>query len=75
MLLTNYWTEHRVLNGGVKERTEGTDGVCNSIVKTTISTNQTPEKSQGLNHQPKSTHEETLARVSRVAEDGIVWHQ
>jgi hypothetical protein len=36
-------------------RTEGAEGVCNPIRGTTISTNQTPLSSQGLNHQPKST--------------------
>jgi hypothetical protein len=38
------------------ERTEGTKGVCNPIERTTISPNQIPQRSQGLNHQPKSTH-------------------
>jgi hypothetical protein len=31
-------------------------GVCKLTGRTTISTNQTPESSQGLNHQPKSTY-------------------
>ena len=31
-------------------------GFYNPIGRTTISTNQTPHSSQGLNHQPKSTH-------------------
>jgi len=31
-------------------------GVSNSIGRTTISTNLTTQSSQGLNHQPKSTH-------------------
>jgi len=53
MLTANHWTENRVLNEGVRGRTEGAEGVCNPIGKTTISTNQS---SQGLNHQPKSTH-------------------
>jgi hypothetical protein len=52
----NHWTEHRVPNGGVRERTEGAEGVCNPIGRTTISTNQILQNSQGLNHQPKSTH-------------------
>jgi hypothetical protein len=38
----NHWTEHRVLTGGFIERTEGAEGVCNSIRRTTPSTNQTP---------------------------------
>ena len=36
-------------NGGVRERTEGAEGVCNPIEKTTISTNQTLQSSQVLN--------------------------
>jgi hypothetical protein len=32
----------RVSSGGVRERTEGAEGVFNPIGRTTISTNQTP---------------------------------
>jgi hypothetical protein len=39
MLTANHWTEHRDPNGGVRERTEGAEGVCNPIGRTTISTN------------------------------------
>ena len=56
MLLANHWTEHRVPNGGARERTQGAEGVCSPIGGTTIWTNQYPQSSQGLNHQPKSTH-------------------
>jgi hypothetical protein len=38
------------------ERTQGAEGVSNPIEGTTIWTNQYPQSSQGLNHQPKSTH-------------------
>jgi hypothetical protein len=31
-------------------------GFVNPIGRTTISTNQTPQSSQGLNYQPKNTH-------------------
>jgi len=48
-------TEKRVPIGGIKESIEGVEGVCNPI-RTTIPTNQS---SQGLNHYPKSTHEQT----------------
>jgi hypothetical protein len=41
MLADNHWTEHGVSNGGVRERIEGVEGVCNPIGRT-ISTNQTP---------------------------------
>ena len=37
-------------------RTEGTEGVCNPIERTTILTNQTLQISQGINHQPKNTY-------------------
>jgi hypothetical protein len=43
-------------NGGGRVRTEAAEEVCNPIGRTTISTNQNPQISQGLNHQPKSTH-------------------
>ena len=55
MLTANYWTEHCVPNVGDGERTEGAEGLCNHIGRKTISTNQTPQSSQGLNHQQKST--------------------
>jgi len=55
MLTANCWTENGVPIGGVRERIEGVEGVCNPI-KTTITTNQS---SQGLNHHPKSTHGQT----------------
>jgi hypothetical protein len=42
MLTVNHWTEHRIPNGGVKERTEGAEGICNHIGRIIISTNQTP---------------------------------
>jgi hypothetical protein len=43
----SYWTEGGVPNRGVRERTEGAEGVCNNI-------KQTPQSSQGLSHQPRS---------------------
>ena len=56
VLAANHQTELRVPNGGVRERTEGAEGICDVIGKRTISTNQTPQNSQGLNYQPKSAH-------------------
>jgi hypothetical protein len=41
MLTANHWTEHGDPNGGVKERTEGAEGVGSPIGRTTISINQT----------------------------------
>jgi len=54
-LAVNQWTENGVSTGGVRERTEGAEGVCNCI-RTTKPTNQS---SQGLNHHPKTTHWQT----------------
>jgi hypothetical protein len=56
MLTAIYWTEHRVPKEGARERTQGAEGVCSPIGGTTISTNQYPQSSQGLNHQPNKTH-------------------
>ena len=56
MLEAKHWTEHKIPNVGVRERTEGAAGICNHIGRTTISTNPNTQTSQGLNHQPKSTH-------------------
>jgi len=46
-------------NGGLGKKTEEAEEVCNTVGRTTISTNQTHQSSQGLNHQPVSTHEGT----------------
>jgi hypothetical protein len=35
------------LNGGVRGRTEGAEGISHPIGRTTISTNQIPQSSQG----------------------------
>ncbi|EDL79619.1 LRRGT00091 [Rattus norvegicus] len=56
MVEANHWTEQVGINGGVREKTEDAEVVCNPIGRTTISTNQNPCCSQGLNHQPKSTY-------------------
>jgi len=47
-------TENWVPNGGVRGRTEGSEEACNPIGRITISTNQMPQRSQGLSHQPMS---------------------
>jgi len=44
MLAANHWTEP---SGGVREKTEGAEGLCNTIGRTTISTNQTPQELPG----------------------------
>jgi len=60
MLTANHWTKNGFPNGGVRERTLYWR-VWNPIGRTTISSNQTPQSSQGLNHQPKSIHGRTHA--------------
>jgi hypothetical protein len=69
VLEANHQTELRVPNGGVRERTEGAEGICDVIGKRTISTNQTPQSSQGLNYQPKSTQGGTHGS-SRICSKG-----
>jgi hypothetical protein len=52
----NHRTEHGVANGGVKGRTEGTEGVCNPIGRTTISANHTPPQSSQGNKPRTKEH-------------------
>jgi hypothetical protein len=82
MLAANHYTEHGVPNGipngGVRERTEGTEWFCNLIGRTIISTNQTPH--QELPGTKPPTKEYTwrdpwLQLQAYVAEDGLVGHQ
>jgi len=58
----NHWNELGDPNGRAREGTEGAEGDCNPI-RRRISINSTTQISQGLNHQPKSTHGQT--HVSR----------
>jgi hypothetical protein len=46
MLSVNHWTEPKVTNGGVRESTEETEGVCNPIRRTTISTIKEPDPTE-----------------------------
>ena len=55
IIAPNHHTEHRDPNGGIVGRIEESEGVCNSVGQTTISTNQIPQSSRGLNYQPKFT--------------------
>jgi hypothetical protein len=48
MLTANHWTEHRVPNGGVRERTKRAEGVYNPIGITTTP----PTFSQVLDKAP-----------------------
>jgi hypothetical protein len=76
MLAVNHWTEHGVPNGTVRGRTEGAEGIYN-LKGRTISTKQIPQRSQGLNHQPKSIHGGAgghMAPARYVAKDCLVGH-
>jgi len=42
MVAANHWTEQGDSNRGIREKTEGTEGGCNTIGKRAVSTNQTP---------------------------------
>ena len=53
ILTANNWTEPGDLNGRDRGRTEGAEGDFNPIARM-ISTCWTPQRSQGLNHQPRS---------------------
>jgi hypothetical protein len=72
MLSVNHWTEHRVTNGGARERTQGAEGVCNPIGGTTISTNQYATEIPGTK-PPTKVHME--GPMAPAAEDGLVGHQ
>jgi hypothetical protein len=53
------YPKHRILNGGVRERTEGVEGVCIPIGRTTISTNLTLPQPAELSVTKPSTNEYT----------------
>jgi hypothetical protein len=53
--------DHRALNGGARESTQGAGGICNPIGGTTIWTNKYPL--------------EPMCLAAYVSEDGIVGHQ
>jgi hypothetical protein len=73
MLIAIHWT--RVPNEGARERTQGAQGVCSPIGGITIWTNQYPQSSLGLNHQPKSTHGGTHGSSCICNRGGLVGHQ
>jgi hypothetical protein len=59
----------------VEELEKRAEGICSPIKRTTISTNQTPQSSEGLNHQSKSTHWGTHGSSHICSRDGLVGHQ
>jgi hypothetical protein len=56
MLTDNHWIEPGHHKGKVRVRTEGAKRDCNSIGRTTVSTNLNSQSSPGLSHQSKSIH-------------------
>ena len=62
-------TNHGEQNGGVRGRTEGTEGVYSPIGRTIISPTITPEFSNQKLHM-----QGPLAPPTYVAEDGLIWH-
>ena len=53
ILTANHWSETGDPNGRVMERSEGAEGECNPIGRSTVSTNQMPQSSQGLKHNQR----------------------
>jgi hypothetical protein len=49
MLTANYWTEQVFPYGGIREKTEGVEEVCNTIGRKTIPNNPTPSELPGVN--------------------------
>jgi hypothetical protein len=47
MLIAKLWTECRVLEGGLGEGIEGTEGVCSLMEGATVSTDQIPPELPG----------------------------
>jgi hypothetical protein len=75
ILAANYVTEHGDSNGGVRESSDGAEGVCNFIGRATTSTNQIPQSSQELNQQPKNTHGGTHGSSCICSRGFLMWHQ
>jgi hypothetical protein len=61
MLAAKHWTGRGIPDGGVGEVTEGVERLSSPMEGATVSTSQTPQKSQGLDHQPKIIHGGTHA--------------
>jgi hypothetical protein len=69
MLAVNDWAKYGVPGGRVRESTEGAEGVCNPIGRTT----DTPELPGTM---PPTKHMEgSMTSSAYVAENGLVGHQ
>ena len=74
-LTTNQWIEHRFLSRQARESTQGAEKVCSPIGGTIICTNQYPQISQGLSHQPRIHMEGPTVSATYVKEDSLFRHQ
>ena len=74
MYTAEHWNEHRDPNWEVRARTEGAEGICNLIGRTKISSNQTAQSSEGLNHQPKNIHGGTHSSSWICLEECLICH-
>jgi hypothetical protein len=75
LLAVNHQTEHGDPNGAVRGRTEGAEGVCNFIRRTTISTNQISRAPWDLTTNQRVYIALPMAPATYVTEDGLVWSQ
>jgi hypothetical protein len=74
MYTARYCTQNRDPKGQVRARTVVAKPVCNIKGRITISTNQTAQMPQGLNHQPKNTEGLSMDQAGYVAVDCPIWH-
>jgi hypothetical protein len=73
MLAANHQTEHLDQSDRVTGRTEGGEGDCNSIGRTTISR---PPEVPGTKPPTKCIHMEgSIAPAAYIAEDCLIWYQ
>jgi hypothetical protein len=75
MIAAKHRTNCRDPDEGVMGRTEGAEGDWDPIGRATISTNWTPQSSQGKTTNQRVQVEWPMAPAAYVAEDGLVWHQ
>jgi hypothetical protein len=64
-----------VPNIGIRERTEGAEGVCNPIGRTTIPTNQAARAPRDKATNQGVHMEEPIAPAGHLAEDNLVRHE
>jgi hypothetical protein len=72
ILTANHWNEPGDPNGRVRGRSERAEGECNPIERTTVSTNQMPQSSQGLNLKRRVYMTHSMAIY--LVEDSLIWH-